>query len=264
MPAAPHTSLFGSVIRSQHTCRTAASEHDYDGGLFAAPHVHDRSYLTIVRSGAVLEQFGGRAEELRPAQLQVMPAGEKHSNRYPVATRCLHLEIDAFVADLAAAGAPVSAGPRRDARALLLGRMIVDELQRGDTAAGLAVDGLLYALLARSTPELPRSAPPWLEVVTRALHDHLADGISLHDLGALAGVHPVHLSREFHHRTGRTVGAYLRELRVARACELLSGTTRTLADISLECGFFDQSHFTATFRRATGVTPARFRTLRAR
>ena len=32
-----------------------------------------------------------------------------------------------------------------------------------------------------------------------------------------------------------------------------------LADLALELGFADQSHFTATFRRLTGDTPAAFR-----
>jgi AraC-like DNA-binding protein len=33
----------------------------------------------------------------------------------------------------------------------------------------------------------------------------------------------------------------------------------SLAEIAVACGFADQSHFTAAFRKATGVTPGRVR-----
>jgi AraC family transcriptional regulator len=40
---------------------------------------------------------------------------------------------------------------------------------------------------------------------------------------------------------------------------LVSTTNIALAEIAMTCGFSDQSHFSATFRRQVGLTPARFR-----
>jgi AraC-like DNA-binding protein len=35
----------------------------------------------------------------------------------------------------------------------------------------------------------------------------------------------------------------------------LAGSTSTIADIAAQAGFYDQSHFTRTFKRKYGLTP---------
>ena len=77
-------------------------------------------------------------------------------------------------------------------------------------------------------------------------------------------MHPVHLSREFHRFYDCTVSDFIRKLRIDHASHLLADTESPLAEIALGCGFADQSHFSATFKRETGITPARFRGLNAR
>jgi AraC-like DNA-binding protein len=39
---------------------------------------------------------------------------------------------------------------------------------------------------------------------------------------------------------------------------------RALAEVADEVGFADQAHFTRVFKAASGLTPARYRALRAR
>jgi len=51
---------------------------------------------------------------------------------------------------------------------------------------------------------------------------------------------------------------------VERARRMLEDPSFALATIALEAGFADQSHFTRTFRRATGFTPREYRRLHAR
>jgi len=66
-------------------------------------------------------------------------------------------------------------------------------------------------------------------------------------------------SREFRRYFSTTVGEFLRRKRIEHACHLVSTTNIALAEIAMTCGFSDQSHFSATFRRQVGLTPARFR-----
>jgi AraC-like DNA-binding protein len=47
--------------------------------------------------------------------------------------------------------------------------------------------------------------------------------------------------------------------RVDAAKDLMLSTDTSLAEISLKCGFSDQSHFTKVFAEATGATPGRWR-----
>jgi AraC-like DNA-binding protein len=49
------------------------------------------------------------------------------------------------------------------------------------------------------------------------------------------------------------------ERRIDRAKALLTEAGLNLAEIALACGFADQSHFTATFRKIVGATPGSFR-----
>ena len=63
---------------------------------------------------------------------------------------------------------------------------------------------------------------------------------------------------------GMLAGAYLREIRVQRAADALARSSAPLAQIALDAGFADQSHFTRVFRTAHGVTPQRWRALRGK
>ena len=82
------------------------------------------------------------------------------------------------------------------------------------------------------------------------------------DFGELArelGVDRSHLARSFRGHFRRTLGEFVRELRVDHVRRALVETNRPLAELALEAGFADQSHCTRVFRRLIGRTPARYR-----
>jgi AraC family transcriptional regulator len=246
--------LFGRVVATMTSARARIAEHEYPAGLRAAAHVHEHSYLTVILDGATTERFSHRSERLVRGDVQFMRAGAVHSNDYAAPTRCLHFELD---------DTSFATGPLRDPRSTLLGAMIRDEFRLRDDLAPLAIDGLLAALLARGTRRrTDDDAPRWLMRVRDAVHANFRGKVPLGELSRIAGVHPAHVCREFHRRTGRTVGAYMRELRIAHACRMLDSGNATLAEIALACGFADQSHFASAFRRVMGLTPGRYRALR--
>ncbi|MGZ3498725.1 MAG: helix-turn-helix domain-containing protein [Vulcanimicrobiaceae bacterium] len=59
----------------------------------------------------------------------------------------------------------------------------------------------------------------------------------------------------------QTAHDYLNRLRVSHACTRLNEANARLADVGIDCGFVDQSHFTRVFKSITGMTPAVFRNL---
>jgi AraC family transcriptional regulator len=81
----------------------------------------------------------------------------------------------------------------------------------------------------------------------------------LGDLGKIAGVSPLHFSREFRRLYGMNSAQYIRRLRLEWAAQSLRKRDQSLAEIASAAGFSDQSHFTRWFKRQFGVTPAAFR-----
>ena len=52
---------------------------------------------------------------------------------------------------------------------------------------------------------------------------------------------------------------YLTEIRVEKAKGMLFNTQKTVSTIAQDCGFFDSSHFTSTFKKKTGQSPKQYR-----
>jgi AraC-like DNA-binding protein len=68
-----------------------------------------------------------------------------------------------------------------------------------------------------------------------------------------------HFMSAFKHVTGVSFMKYLNQCRIQRAQDLLVRTDRSIADISLDIGYCDQSYFSAVFRKLAGTTPAAYR-----
>jgi AraC-like DNA-binding protein len=65
-----------------------------------------------------------------------------------------------------------------------------------------------------------------------------------------------HFAREFRDHLGMTPKAFARVLRFARVVKQLTRcNTPRLVDIALDCGYYDQAHFTRDFRTFAGITP---------
>jgi AraC family transcriptional regulator len=138
------------------------------------------------------------------------------------------------------------------------------ELELKDALSAVSVESIVIALLEelgrRPGLEARSTRPPWLERVQEKIDDEFRLHHTLESLARAAGVHHVHLAREFRRRFGCTVGHYVRQRRVEFACHLLTASRDPLCAIAVDAGFADQSHFTNTFRQLVGMTPAAFRT----
>jgi AraC-like DNA-binding protein len=83
------------------------------------------------------------------------------------------------------------------------------------------------------------------------------ENISLAELASFAYLSRFHLIRVFKKHTGLPPHAYLEQIRVNRAKELLK-SGMPIIDTAYELGFVDQSHLTKTFKKFAGTTPGQF------
>jgi AraC-like DNA-binding protein len=67
---------------------------------------------------------------------------------------------------------------------------------------------------------------------------------------------PFHLARQFRAITGESIAHYLLQLRLALALDRLAQGETDLAQLAVELGFANHSHFSARFRSIFGITPS--------
>ena len=101
---------------------------------------------------------------------------------------------------------------------------------------------------------------PWREnLVKQLILDHLGDTLEVTELARACALSRSHFSRAFKCSTGVSPQDWIRQQRIARAKQLIQNTDLTLTQISLECGFCDQAHFSHIFTRSEGITPFAWR-----
>ncbi len=82
------------------------------------------------------------------------------------------------------------------------------------------------------------------------------------ELESITGLTRYDLARQFKRMLGTSPYRYLIMRRLELARQLMH-RERPLAEVAYEAGFADQAHFTRAFKAAFGLTPARYRALRA-
>jgi AraC-like DNA-binding protein len=98
-----------------------------------------------------------------------------------------------------------------------------------------------------------------IDAICVYLNDHFEEEIDFKKLSERFHMDQASLCRFFKRATGRTMTAYLNELRVGAAAQLLINTDESVLDIAFRVGFGNYSNFNRQFKRIKGFGP---RTLR--
>jgi AraC-like DNA-binding protein len=91
------------------------------------------------------------------------------------------------------------------------------------------------------------------------LEMHYSEPIRVDEAARLCAMSACCFMHLFKEVTGHSFVAYLNRFRVARAQQLLASSDHSIADISLDTGFCNQSYFGVIFRRVTGMSPLAYR-----
>lgn len=89
------------------------------------------------------------------------------------------------------------------------------------------------------------------------LEDHLTEELSLDELAEKVELSKYQLIRRFREEKGTTPWKYVIQQRVEKAKRLLERGTPS-GQVAAETGFYDQSHFSKSFRDETGQTPKEY------
>lgn len=92
------------------------------------------------------------------------------------------------------------------------------------------------------------------------MRQHLDQPLRVKELATIAGLSPYQFDQRMFRIFHLTVSQLLQKLRMEAALEKLRNSDDAISQISLDCGYSDQSAFTRKFRQTTGVSPSAFRT----
>lgn len=95
--------------------------------------------------------------------------------------------------------------------------------------------------------------------VFQHVDEYYREPISVEEAAALIKMSKSTFTRFFKQVTGDSFVVYLNRFRIARAQTLLKNTDKSIAEVSQETGFCDQSYFGAMFKRMVGRTPREYK-----
>lgn len=244
--------------------------HAYD------PHWHDSFLVGVTEQG--VQQFNCRRVRhlSTPGKVFMLEPGEIHDGHAPtdegftysmlyLDPRWLEREVFALFEDAPANSQPGFADTLSQDPSLATAiYQAFQVLHEGDLriVRQSALDALLGSLTCHLDWRKRQGIDPRLPLVAQVardyLHAHAYEDIGLDDVAQACGVDRFRLTRAFKAAFGLAPHAYLIQLRLAKARQLLA-RGGSPAQVASALGFADQSHMGRWFRRAYQLTPADYR-----
>ena len=224
--------------------------------------------LGIVLKGEIRKKLSEASVKVDESSAYTMPARLLHTDDFGPGSRAVVIEIDPdhplSAQRLEVCGSIFDRCCKvEDQQLRWLGQRLAAELRRPDGAAALAVDGLVGETLSVVTRSLSNThtgaTPGWL-IEAREIAENITNRrVPVSEIAEQVGVHPAYLARRFRDEFGVTPGTFARNARLDWAATMLVESELPIAELAIQAGFSDQSHFTRAFRRYIDQTPAQYR-----
>lgn len=98
-----------------------------------------------------------------------------------------------------------------------------------------------------------------VERVVEAMHERLAEPLSLEEMAEIAYLSPFHFNRIFRSITGLPPGEFLAALRLDQAKRLLLTTPLSVTEVCYALGYSSLGTFTSRFKQLIGISPQQLR-----
>lgn len=95
--------------------------------------------------------------------------------------------------------------------------------------------------------------------ILQYLHLKIENYITLQSLAKDLNISVGYASYCFKKNMDMTIMKYVQKIKIERAKTLLKSTDSSILQISAQLGFYDQSHFSKTFKQLVGISPSSFR-----
>lgn len=262
----PQAFISATTIADRQVPGFHIAEIQYPAGFKTGALAAGKAQVIYLLDGEYVETYtDGSKVACQARSLRYLPPRFTYASASESGARCLIVTVDSEVLTRVEKLAKSMEHPAtvQTPACLWLTHKLYREFQQNDASSAISLEGILLELLAETARYAGsgpvRIVPEWLRTARAYVETNYLRPLSLADIARVAHVHRVHLARQFRSYFSTSVGELLRRKRVEHACHLVSTTNCSLAEVAIDCGFSDQSHFSATFRKLMGLTPARFR-----
>lgn len=146
-------------------------------------------------------------------------------------------------------------GQRQAKRHFLDIHKLLSEQISQDSQASVFIHQIFASISNESSGALSESVLRAKEYITA----HFQEDITVDDIAGQVSLSRYHFSRMFQAEMGLSPYAYLLELRMNYAKQLLIETGLSVEEIADRCNFCSTSNFIRLFRKRNDITPAKFR-----
>ena len=109
------------------------------------------------------------------------------------------------------------------------------------------------------TPELQSPDQRLLQRILKVVNDNLSNPeLTSEMIADKVGLSRVHLYRKLKELTNQTARSYIRNIRLAKAAELLTQRKMSIAEVAYEVGFSSPNNFATAFKEMYGLTPTAY------
>ena len=117
---------------------------------------------------------------------------------------------------------------------------------------------LIISIIKRNIASTVESNPHIAKGI-EYIHENYNKSINLHMLCDYLNLNTCYFCVLFKNQTNMTFSQYLNKMRITESKKLLETTGDSIIDISLAVGFNNHNHFSATFKKLTGMTPTAYK-----
>lgn len=252
------------IVLKRRSASADLVEESYERPFDYPKHEHEQSYFMLTNHCVYREKLGSRTFHHPPNTVLWRPPTISHSDGMTGTNgRSFSVYIkDEFLDNCSDVVSIPNEFSEQNTYLVFLANRLRNEFRNWTNGSDLIAEGLVLEMLgyaARKRILADRFPPEWVVRIVEKLEDEYLDRHTNLELANEVGIHPVHLARTFRRHYGRSVGTYLKEIRVHRAMSLILQKELTLAEIAYSTGFSDQSQFTKAFKQIVGITPGAFR-----
>ena len=111
----------------------------------------------------------------------------------------------------------------------------------------------------KSQNTVSNQVPPEIKLICEYLQNNYKEKLTLEDITQYVGFSKYYGGRLFKQYMGMTIIEYLIKIRLDRAKELLTQGEYSIKQISYMVGYQDPNYFTWSFKKATGISPVKYR-----